>query len=156
VVALLSAFAATAQVFTLVVPPSGLPSLFVWTVIVVLLLQALAVEPDRVRLLRGLLILFGAAFTLKYILLAGLSSPADSRTGRVLQLLIDGVTAGSVTQPPLHPAEGYLAFLTIAIYLVGLAWLPSADWRMMRTIGTTALAVTESTDASPDSIARVP
>jgi hypothetical protein len=142
-VALLCAFAASAQVLTLVVPPSGVPALIVWAVVIALLVQALAVEPDRRRLLRGLLILFGAAFTLKYVLLAGLSAPADSRAGRVLQLLFEGVTAGSITQPPLHPAEGYLAFATIVLYLVGVAWLPSANWRMVRAIQTTALVVPE-------------
>jgi hypothetical protein len=140
---LLTAFVATAQVFTLVVPPAGLPALIVWAVVIALLLQALAVEPDRARLLRGLLILFGAAFMLKYVLLAGLSAPADSGTGRVLQLLFEGVTLGTVRQPPLHPAEGYLAFATIVLYLIGIAWLPSADWRMVRTIQTTALVIPE-------------
>ena len=140
-IVLLTAFAATAQVLTLVVPPAGLPSLFVWTVVIALLLQTLAIEPDRTRLLRGLLVTFGAAFTLKYVILSALSSPAESGVGRALQVLFDGVTLGTVRQPPLHPAEGYLAFATLLLYVVGIAWLPAAKWRMIRTLPSTALIV---------------
>ena len=131
-VVLVTAFAASAQVFTLVTPATGLPAVIVWIVICALLIQALAVGPDRTRLLRGLLVTFGTAFALKFIVLAALSGPPDTRVGRVVQLLFEGITLGAVTQPPLHPAEGYLAFATLVLYLIGVAWLPSAEWRMVR------------------------
>ncbi len=97
-----------------------------------LLIQALVIGPDRARLLRGLLVTFGAAFTLKFIVLAALSAPAESRLTRALQLLFEGVTFGVVTQRQAHPLEGYLAFATLVLFLVGLAWLPSATWHMER------------------------
>ncbi len=143
---LLTAFIASAQVFTLVVPPAGLPALIVWAVIIALLLQALAVEPDRIRLLRGLLVMFGAAFTLKFVLLASLSGPADTRVGRALQMLFEGVTLGTMTQPTLHPADGYIAFATLLLYFVGIAWLPSANWRMVRSLQTTTAMVVREDD----------
>lgn len=132
---LLTAFAASAQVIAMLVPESGLPALMTWMVIASLLVQALALGPDRARLLRGLVVTFGAAFTLKFIVLATISAPADSGFARALQLLFEGVTLGGVTQRTPHPAEGYLALLAIVVYLVGVALLPSASWHMVRTSG---------------------
>jgi hypothetical protein len=83
-------------------------------------------------MLRGLLVTFGAAFTLKFVLLAALSAPADGRFARALQLLFEGITLGAVTQRPPHAAEGYLAFATLLLYLIGVAFLPSASWQMVR------------------------
>jgi hypothetical protein len=129
---LLTLFAASAQVVTLVVPESGVPALVVWVALLGMIAQAFAIAPDRVRMLRGLLVTFGAAFALKFIVLAGLSSPAEGRLARAMQLLFEGLTLGAVSQRPPHPAEGYLAFATLAAYLVGLALLPSAPWQMIR------------------------
>ena len=129
---LLTLFVASAQIVTLVVPESGVPALVGWIVLVSLLLQALAIGPDRTRLLRGLLVTFGAAFVLKFVLLAAISRPAESRLAQALQILFDGVTLGTISQRPAHPLDAYLAFATVAGYLVGVAWLPSASWQMIR------------------------
>lgn len=129
---LLAAFLASAQMITMLVPESGVPALIAWIVLVSLLMQALAIGPDRSRLLRGLMVTFGAAFALKFIVLATLSSPADGRMARALQLLFEGVTLGGVTQRTPHAAEGYLAFVTIVTYLIGVAFLPAAAWQMVR------------------------
>jgi hypothetical protein len=123
---LLAAFAASAQIVTLVLPESGVPELIGWVVLISLLLQALAIAPDRVRVRRGLAVTFGAAFVLKFVLLAALSSPAEGGLARALQLIFDGVTLGSVTQRTIHPAEGYLAFGTLVLYLLGVAMLPGS------------------------------
>ena len=129
---LLTMFAASAQVVTLVVPESGVPALIAWVALIAMIAQAFAIAPDRVHMLRGLLVTFGAAFTLKFILLASLSSRAEGRLARAVQLIFEGVTLGTVSQRPPHAAEGYLAFATIVLYLVGLAFLPSAAWQMVR------------------------
>jgi hypothetical protein len=129
---LLTAFVASAQMITMLVPESGVPALIAWVVLIALLMQALAIGPDRARVLRGLMVTFGAAFALKYIVLATLSAPAGGRMTRALQLLFEGVTLGGVTQRPPHAAEGYLAFVTIVAYLIGVAFLPSAPWQMVR------------------------
>ena len=125
-------FAATAQIVTLLVPESGVPALLVWAVLVSLIAQAYAIGPDRVSLLRGLLVTFGATFTLKYVVLATVSAPAEGRAARALQMLFEGVTLGAVAQRPPHAAEGYLAFVTIVAYLIAVALLPSAAWHMVR------------------------
>jgi hypothetical protein len=130
---IVTAFVASAQMITMLVPESGVPALIAWIVLASLLVQALAIGPDRSRLLRGLMVTFGAAFTLKFIILTTLSAPAEGRIARAIQLLFEGVTLGGVTQRTPHPAEGYLAFVTIVSYLIGVAWLPSAAWQMVRS-----------------------
>jgi hypothetical protein len=105
------------------------PALIGWVVMISLLAQALAIAPERARLLRGLAVTFGAAFVLKFVVLAAISSPAQSRLTRALQLLFEGVTLGTLSQRPAHPAEGYLAFATLVLYLAGIAWLPAAAAR---------------------------
>jgi hypothetical protein len=135
---LLTLFAATAQAFNLATPSSGLPLLLFDTFLFVLLLNTLVVLPDRRRVLRSLLVIFGSAFILKFVILASLSNPAGGRFQRVLQVLLEGVTLGTLTQEGLHPAAGYVAFFALVVYLVGVAALPSA-----RPAGTMALQVSE-------------
>lgn len=129
---LLTGFVASAQVIATVVPESGVPAVIVWTVLLSLPLQAFAIGPDRRRLLRGLLVTFGAAFALKYIVLAALSAPAQGRVARALQTLFDGFTLGAVTQRPTHEVEAYLALAATVLYFIGLALLPAAPWHMVR------------------------
>jgi hypothetical protein len=129
---LLTLFIASAQVVAAIVPESGVPSVIAWMVLLSLLLQAFAMTSDRTRVLRGLLVTFGAAFIVKYVVLAALSTPAQGRIGRAVQTLFEGVTLGVVSQRPLHAAEPYLTFAALVLYLVGLALLPAADWQMIR------------------------
>lgn len=131
-VVILSVLAAAAQVVTLVVPDAGVPALVGWTVLLALLVQTLVMGIDRPRVLRGLLVTFGLAFLLKFVILASLSHPAGGRLGRAMQLLFEGVTLGTLTQRTLHPSEPYLAFATLVAFLLGVAWLPSARWEMIR------------------------
>jgi hypothetical protein len=134
-IVLLSLFAATAQALSLVIPTSGLPAVVAGIVLLVMLIQLLATSLDRTRLLRGLMVTLGAGFTLKFIVLTALSSPAEGRVTRALQLLFENVTLGAIAQPPLSTAYGYLAFATLALYLVALWLLPEASWRTERIEG---------------------
>jgi hypothetical protein len=130
---LFALFAASAQVLTLLTPRSGLPLLFVDIFLFVLLVNTLAAVPDRTRLLRRLAITLGAAVAIKFIVLAAVSGPADSRMGRVLVALFDAATFGGVTQEPEPAAAGYLAFATVTAYLVAVALLPHARVRIVYT-----------------------
>jgi hypothetical protein len=79
---------------------------------------------DGRRLLRRLVALFGTAFLLKHVLLAGVGGgPAPSWSRRLVSSLLDGVTLGSIDLPALGPATGYVSFFTLALYLGGLAML---------------------------------
>jgi hypothetical protein len=124
-VVIFSTFFAATQVFNLVTPEAGLPFLLFNVFLFVLLLNTLAASPDRVSVLRSMAVITGAAFILKFIVLGAISSPGEGAIKRVLLALLEGVTLGTLTQPPLHPAAGYLAFATLVLFLVGLAMLPA-------------------------------
>lgn len=119
-------FLAGAQTFSLLTPDAGLPRVLFSLYFLVQMLTTAAAGPDRVRVLRSLSVIFGAAFVLKFIVLDALSDPAGGRLARVLQLLFEGVTFGTLTQDVHHPAAGYLAFVTIVLFLTGVSLLPAA------------------------------
>jgi hypothetical protein len=121
---ILSTFFASTQIFNLVIPEAGLPFLIFNVFLFVLLLNTLAASPDRISVLRSLAVITGSAFILKFIVLAALSDPAGGGLKRMLLALLEGVTLGTLTQPPLHPVTGYLAFATLVIFLTGVALLP--------------------------------
>ena len=122
---MLTVFAAATQAFNAAIPESGLPRLLFSVFLLVLLLNTLAASPDRIRVLRSLVVIFGSAFTLKYIVLAALSDPAGGRLKRILLIALEGVTLGTLSQQVYRPATGYLAFLTLTLFVAGLALLPS-------------------------------
>jgi hypothetical protein len=124
-IVMLALFGATTQVFNLLTPRTGLPLVAVNAFLFVLLLNTLVASPDRVRLLRSLLVICGSAFVLKFVILAGLSDPEGGRTKRVLVALFDAATLGTITQDPLPDMSGYVAFFTIVLYLVAVAALPA-------------------------------
>jgi hypothetical protein len=123
-VVVLGTFFAATQVFSLVIPEAGLPFVLFNVFLFVLLVNTMAGSHDRVSVLRSLAVVTGAAFVLKFVVLAALSEPGEGTLKRVLQAMLEGMTLGTLTQPVLHPASGYLAFFTIALFLVSLAMLP--------------------------------
>jgi hypothetical protein len=129
-VVILSTFFAAAQVFNLVTPEAGLPFLLFNVFLFVLLVNTLAASPDRVSVLRSMAVIVGAAFILKFVVLGAISDPGDTMLKRLLYVLLEGVTLGTLTQPPLHPAAGYLAFTTLVLFLVGLVMLPTRSRSM--------------------------
>jgi hypothetical protein len=123
-IALATLFFASAQAFSLVTPESGLPRVLVCVFLLTLLVNTLTAGADRGRTLRSLLVVFGSSFILKFIVLAALSDETGGRLKRVLLVLLEGVTLGTLTQDVLNPAAGYLAFFTLALFLAGLGMLP--------------------------------
>jgi hypothetical protein len=124
-VVILSTFFAATQVFNLVTPESGLPFLLFNVFLFVLLVNTLAASPDRVSVLRSMAVIVGAAFILKFVVLGAISEPGETMLKRLLFVLLEGVTLGTLTQPRLHPVAGYLAFSTLVLFLIGLAILPT-------------------------------
>jgi hypothetical protein len=123
-VVLVTVFAAAAQAFNVAIPESGLPRILFDVFLLVLLLNTLAASPDRFRVLRSLLVIFGSAFVLKYIVLAALSDPAGGWLKRVLQTVLEGLTLGTLTQTVYSPITGYVAFIVLTLFFAGLALLP--------------------------------
>jgi hypothetical protein len=134
---LFALFVATAQVLTMLTPRSGLPLVFVDIFLLALLLNTLVAIPDRTHLLRSLAITLSSVLAVKFIVLAAVSGPADGRMARVLVALFDAATLGGVTQQPEPPAAGYLAFVTVVLYLFAVTLLPH---RRVTIVYTTELA----------------
>jgi hypothetical protein len=124
---LLALFFASAQAFTSVLPERGLfrwmfAFFFLWT-----LWNNQFASFDARRLLRSLAALFGTAFVLKHMLLASLYAPDGGWLKRLAGALLEGVTQGTLgTQETFAPANGYISFFTLALYVLGLVLLPSA------------------------------
>jgi hypothetical protein len=62
---------------------------------------------------------------LKFVVLYELSTPGTSWLKRVLQAALEGITLGTLTQDPLRPVTGYIAFATVASFLIGIFLLPN-------------------------------
>ena len=128
VIVLAGLFAASAQIFNLMTPESGLLHFIVTIFFMLLLWNTWAAQPDRSRLLRSLAVLFGGAFILKYVVLASLYDPRGGLTKRVLTTLLEGVTLGGLQYDPPAAITGYIAFFTLALYLIGVTLLPREAW----------------------------
>jgi hypothetical protein len=97
-VVIITAFVAATQAFNVAIPESGLPRLLFSVFLLVLLINTFAASPDRVRVLRSVLVIFGSAFVLKFIVLAALSDPAGGWLKRVLVAMLEGLTWGRVAE----------------------------------------------------------
>lgn len=105
---------ASAQAFHVTIP-AGSPG---WLVNLLFVLSLLAlntrlIAADHARMLWTLVVIFGAAFTVTFVVLP--SSPPGG-----LRELLCKVLPGC---QPRHPATGYLAFATLFLYLLALARL---------------------------------
>lgn len=138
-VVILTTYFGSTQLFNLIIPESGLPLLMFNVFLFVLLVNTLAGSPDRVSVLRSLAVITGAAFILKFVVLAAISDPGEGALKRVLVALLQGITLGTLSQRPLHPPTGYLAFGTIVLFLVALAMLPAARNRQLKLTPTADL-----------------
>lgn len=124
VAVLLALLVGSAQVFALVTPATGLLSFVFTTFFVLLLWNTLAAEPGRRQLLRSLLVVFGGAFVVKFVVLAAIYEPEGGLLRRVLLTMLDGVSLGTLGFVPDGAATGYLAFVTLVLYFVALVMLP--------------------------------
>ena len=126
ILTLAALFAASAQAFNSVLPEEGLlhwlfSFFFLWT-----LWNNQFSAFDPARLLRSLTVLFGTAFALKHMLLAGLRPAQAGWMGRVGAALLQGVSLGTLDVPAFAPATGYISFFTVVLYVAGLMLVPPA------------------------------
>lgn len=122
---LIALFAASSQVFNLLTPDSGLLHLLVSVFFVVQFLTTLTSVRDRTGMLRSLAVLLGCAFVLRFVALESLYSPGRGVIKRVMTALMEGVTLGTLDYVPTGAATGYVAFLALTLYLVGLVLMPT-------------------------------
>lgn len=127
---LLAVFFASAQAFNSVLPESGLfhwlfSFFFLWT-----LWNNQFSQFDSRRLLRSLAVLFGTAFVLKYLLLAGFYGSSGGWMKKIGGLVLEGVTLGTLDLPAFTPTTGYISFFTLALYVAGLLLLTPAPHKL--------------------------
>ena len=106
---------ASAQAFHVAVPAGFFPGWLVYLPFLLPLvpLNTRLIAADHTRMLWTLVVIFGAAFTVTFVLL--LSSPTEGVRSWMCRIL-PGCQ-------PRHPATGYLAFFTLVLYLSALAGL---------------------------------
>jgi hypothetical protein len=117
-------FFASAQIFNTLTPEAGLMAFAFNLAYLVLFANTLAAAPDRERQLASLLVIFGSAFVVKYVVLASIYSPEPGLTKRVVLALVEGVSLGGLAYQAPGPATGYVAFAAAGLFLVALALLP--------------------------------
>lgn len=128
-IVLVALLLATAQLFMLLTPATGLLG-FVFTVFFVLLLwNTLAVSPDRRQLLRSLAVVFGGAFVLKFIVLASAYDSGGGLLHRVIVTMLEGVSLGALGFVPDGVATGYIAFVLLGVFFFSLILLPGRQSR---------------------------
>lgn len=120
---------ASAQVFNLITPDTGLLHLLFTAFFLVQILTTMAGTSGPRQLLRSVGVLLACAFVLRFVVLENLYAPGTGTIKRMLTLLVEGVSLGAIDYQPHAPATGYVALLTIALYLVGLWLLSSAGGR---------------------------
>jgi hypothetical protein len=123
-VVMLTLFVASAQLFTCLTPDAGILRLLFNLFFVFLLWNTLAAQPDRTRLLRSLAVVFGWAYVIRYIALAALADPQGGWTRRIVTALLEGASSAPVAGEAMAPLAGYVAFATVALYMVALVLLP--------------------------------
>jgi len=128
-IVLVALLLATAQLFMLLTPATGLLG-FVFTIFFVLLLwNTLAVSPDRRQLLRSLAVVFGGAFVLKFIVLASAYDSGGGLLHRAIVTMLEGVSLGALGFVPDGVATGYIAFVLLGVFFFSLILLPGRQSR---------------------------
>ncbi len=127
---LIVVFAASAQIFNLLTPEIGLLHAVFSACFFVQLATTLAGVSGRSNLLRSLVVLLGSALVLRFIVLENLYAPDTGTLKRLLTTLIEGASLGTIDYRPHAAATGYVAFLTVVLYLIGLALLPAGGGRV--------------------------
>ena len=146
---LIALFFASAQAFNSVLPENGLlhwmfSFFFLWT----LWTNQFSIFDPR-RLLRSLVVLFGTAFVLKHLVIAGLYAPEGGWLRRLASTLLQGI---AIDVPAFAPATGYISFFALALYVGGLLLMPAVP--MQPTVIGIAIeerALTETSDRLSES-----
>jgi hypothetical protein len=121
---LLALLFASAQVFTVVTPETGLMAVLFSAFYLALLWTTAAARPAARHLLRSLMVVFGSALVLRFVVLNGLAAPGGSLAHRLFTGALEGVTLGGLGLEYHGEATGYAAFAALALFFVGLMLLP--------------------------------
>lgn len=125
-VVLLTLFAASTQAINLLLPDRGLLHAGLAIFVFCQLMTMNTAAPDRVATLRSLFVLFGSLFVLRHIVIEALYAPERGLLHRVLTTLMSGASLGGITYEPNAAVTGYVGFVTLLLYVIGV-WLLPAD-----------------------------
>ena len=126
---LLALLVGSAQVFTMLTPEGGLLEVLFNAFFVALLWTTATARPEGARLLRSLLVVFGWALVLRFVVLNGLAAPDGSLARRLFAAALEGLTLGALGLTYHAPATGYIAFVMLALFFVSLLLLPATAWQ---------------------------
>lgn len=127
VVVLLTLFAASAQAINLLLPERGLLHGAFAILLFVQLMTMGASGAGRQGLLRSLFVLLGSLFVLRFIVVESLYAPGGGMLQRMLTAMMAGATLGGIAYDPHAPITGYVAFLTLALFVIGILLLPAGS-----------------------------
>jgi hypothetical protein len=151
---------ASGQVFTMLTPEGGLLELLFNGFFLAMLWVTGTARPSGPRLVRSLVVLFGWALVVRFVMLNGLAAPDGSLARRMFAAALEGLTLGALGLTYHAPATGYLAFLMLALFFVALLLLPSRarEWSLVGAPRAARPALPGTTpgsearlDAHPDS-----
>jgi hypothetical protein len=111
---------ATVQIFNAVTPERGLLNFCFNLFYFLIFWNNLFLVFNPVRLTRSLATILGASFALKYLVLADLFSPSESWAKYILQKLMQTASLGALEYEAYAPATGYLGFVSVLLYVLGL------------------------------------
>lgn len=123
-IVLVTFFFATAQAINVVLPERGLLHGAFAIFLFVQLMMIGASGAGRRGVLRSLFVLFGSLFILRFIVVEALYAPGGGVLSRIFTTLMAGATLGGIVYEPNAPVTGYVAFVSLALYLVGVLLLP--------------------------------
>jgi len=148
-VVLVTAFTASAQAINLVLPERGLLHAAFAVLLFCQFMTLNATGAGRTGLLRSLLVLLGALFVLRYIVVEALYAPDGGLLSRMLRALMAGVTLGGIEYQANAPLTGYVAFLVIVLYVVGLLLLQPDGTRALTRTHRTVETLPARVDTRP-------
>ena len=133
-VVLITLLAASAQIFNLLSPERGVFHIAFNLCFFIQLATTLAGVKGRRNLLRSLAVLLGSALVVRFVVLEGLYAPDGGIAKRLLTTIVEGASLGTIQYEPVGAATGYVAFLTLVLYIVGIVLLPPAPPRGRLTV----------------------
>ncbi len=122
-------------------PERGLLHLVFSICFFVQLTTTIAGVKGRRNMLRSLGVLLGAAFIIRFIILEGLYASDGGFAKRLLTTLVEGASLGAIQYEPVGAATGYIGFVTLALFMIGLLLLP---------VGSRPTSLTRQTPAVTD------
>lgn len=131
---ILTLLAASAQIFNLITPDTGLLHLLFTAFFFMQVLTMAAGTSGPRQILRSVGVLLGCALLLRFVILENLYAPGTGTAKRVLTLLVEGVSLGAIDYEPHAAATGYVALLAVALYLVAVWLLATSPVQPSRAI----------------------